>query len=105
MAGAFRWRSSLERKPGTAKEFYAIIAVSTLLGVALGFSSLDPIKALYWPAVINGVISVPIMAVTMLVAARADVMRQFVIPARWRVLGWAATIVMAAAVLAMFATL
>ena len=79
MAGAFKWKNSLERTPMRAKQFYGIIAVSTLIGIALGFTSIDPIKALYWSAVINGVISVPIMVVMMLMAVRPEIMGQFVI--------------------------
>jgi NRAMP (natural resistance-associated macrophage protein)-like metal ion transporter len=101
MAGAFRWKNSLALKPALAKRFYGIIAVATLIGVALCFTSLDPIKALYWSAVINGVISVPIMIVMMLMASRTDVMGQFVISKRLRLLGWAATVIMAIAVAAM----
>lgn len=87
-----------------APRFYGIIVVSTVVGVLLGFSSIDPIKALYWSAVVNGVISVPIMAVMMLMAARADIMGRLVITKRLKWLGWICTGVMAAAVLAMFAT-
>lgn len=102
LAGAFDWRNSLELKPNQAKGFYGIIVISTLIGVGLCFTPIDPIKALYWSAVINGVISVPIMAVMMLMAARADIMGQFVISRRLKVLGWVCTAVMAIAVIAMF---
>jgi len=102
MAGAFHWRNSLELKPKMAKGFYGIIALSTLIGVGLCFTSIDPIKALYWSAVINGVISVPIMVVMMLMAVRPDVMGRFVISFRLKVLGWVCTAVMAMAVIAMF---
>jgi NRAMP (natural resistance-associated macrophage protein)-like metal ion transporter len=105
MAGAFKWRNSLERKPMQAKRFYGIIALSTLIGIALGFTAIDPIKALYWSAVINGVISVPIMAVMMLMAVRPEIMGQFVISRRLKLLGWLATLMMAAAVCAMLVTL
>lgn len=105
MAGAFKWKNSLERSPMNAKQFYAIIALSTVIGIALGFTAIDPIKALYWSAVINGVISVPIMGVMMLMAARSDIMGQFVISHRLKILGWLATMMMAIAVIAMFATL
>jgi NRAMP (natural resistance-associated macrophage protein)-like metal ion transporter len=104
MAGAFKWKNSLERTPMRAKQFYAIIAISTLIGIALDFTSIDPIKALYWSAVINGVISVPIMAVMMLMAVRPEIMGRFVISSSLRLLGWAATLLMAAAVGAMFVT-
>ncbi|MBC7405493.1 MAG: divalent metal cation transporter [Cytophaga sp.] len=105
MAGAFTWENSLERKPMEAKRFYGIIAVSTLIGVALDFTPIDPIKALYWSAVINGVISVPIMVVMMLMAVRPEIMGKFVITTRLKALGWLATLMMAAAVMAMFLTL
>jgi NRAMP (natural resistance-associated macrophage protein)-like metal ion transporter len=105
MAGAFHWKNGLELKPLLAKKFYGIIAVSTAIGVALCFTPIDPIKALYWSAVINGVISVPIMAVMMLMAAQPKIMGQFVISVRLKILGWVCTGVMALAVLTMFLTL
>jgi Mn2+/Fe2+ NRAMP family transporter len=104
MAGAFQWKSSLERTPMQAKQFYSIIVISTLIGSAMGFTAIDPIKALYWSAVINGVISVPIMAVMMLMAVRAQIMGQFVISTSLKLLGWLATLLMASAVLAMLLT-
>lgn len=102
MAGAFHWRDSLELKPKAAKGFYGIITISTLIGVGLCFTPIDPIKALFWSAVINGVISVPIMAVMMLMAARSDIMGKFVISFRLKLLGWLCTAAMAIAVGAMF---
>lgn len=105
MAGAFRWKSSLESKPAAAKEFYSIITASTLVGVALGFTPIDPIKALFWSAVINGVISVPIMVVMMLMAARPDIMGSLVASSRLRAMGWLGTGVMMAAVAAMLLTM
>jgi NRAMP (natural resistance-associated macrophage protein)-like metal ion transporter len=104
MAGAFDWKNSLELKPAMAKKFYGIIAVSTLIGIALCFTPIDPIKALFWSAVINGVISVPIMGVMMLMAARPDIMGRFVISSRLKALGWLSTGVMAVAVASMFWT-
>lgn len=105
MAGAFHWKSSLELAPRAAKKFYGIIATATLLGVALCFTPLNPIKALYWSAVINGVISVPIMALMMVMASRSAIMGTLTISRRLRALGWLSTLVMATAVLAMFASL
>ena len=104
MAGAFDWKNSLELKPAMAKKFYGIIAVSTLIGIALCFTPIDPIKALFWSAVINGVISVPIMGVMMLMAARPDIMGRFIISSRLKALGWLSTGVMAVAVASMFWT-
>jgi NRAMP (natural resistance-associated macrophage protein)-like metal ion transporter len=103
MAGTFRWKNSLELPPSRAKGFYSIIAVSTLLGIGIGFLPVDPIKALFWSAVINGVISVPIMAVMMVMAGNAKVMGQFVITRRLKWVGWITVALMTAAVVAMFA--
>ena len=104
VAEAFRWRIGLGRPLLKARGFYAILTVATLLGLALNFTPIDPIKALFWSAVINGVIAVPIMIVIMLMASRLDVMGQFVVKPYLRILGWLATAVMAVAVLAMAAT-
>lgn len=104
MAGAFKWKSGLELKPERAKKFYGIIAVSTMIGIALGFTPIDPIKALYWSAVINGVISVPIMAVMMLMAVRPEIMGKFTISPKLKIMGWLATGIMVTAVSAMFFT-
>ncbi|MEO7252879.1 MAG: divalent metal cation transporter [Casimicrobium sp.] len=101
----FDWGSGLDKKLLEAKEFYAIIALSTVGGVVLNFMPIDPIKALFWSAVINGVIALPIMIVMMLLGTSERVMGQFRIGKRLRWLGWLATVVMAVAVVAMFVTL
>lgn len=105
VAESFKWPNGLALKPREGKGFYGIIAAATLIGTALGFTSIDPIKALFWAAVINGVIAVPIMALMMLMAVRPDIMGPFVITRRLRILGWLATGIMAVAAIAMFATL
>jgi NRAMP (natural resistance-associated macrophage protein)-like metal ion transporter len=104
VAEAFEWRIGLGLRLLQARGFYTIVIIATILGVALNFTPIDPIKALFWCAVINGVVAVPIMAVMMLMAMRADIMGPFVITRRLTVLGWLATATMAAVVLAMFAT-
>ncbi|HJV42183.1 Nramp family divalent metal transporter [Caulobacter sp.] len=96
------WRSGLEHKPTEAKAFYAVIATAVIVGLIVDYSGLDPIQALFWSAVINGVISVPIMAAMMVVATRRDQMGAFIATPLQRVLGWAATAVMALAVGGMF---
>ncbi|MBI1892309.1 MAG: divalent metal cation transporter [Burkholderiales bacterium] len=101
MAGTFRWRSSLELEPLMAKEFYGIIAFATLGGVAIGFTSIDPIKSLYWSAVINGIASVPILVVTMLMATNVKVMGRYIVTRWLKWLGWVTAGLMGAAVLAM----
>jgi NRAMP (natural resistance-associated macrophage protein)-like metal ion transporter len=105
MAGAFNWKNGLELELMGAKRFYGIIAISTLIGVALCFAPINPIKALYWSAVINGIISVPIMALMMLMAVRPEIMGKFIITLRLKILGWLSTVAMALAVIAMFWTL
>lgn len=95
------WKCGLDHKPWEAIGFYGIIALATLLGVAVDLSDLDPIKALFWSAVINGVVAVPIMAAMMVVVSRASIMGRFIASPRLRFFGWTATAVMAAAALAM----
>lgn len=96
------WRTGLERTPREAPRFYAVIGIAIVLGVVVDFSPLDPIKALFWSAVLNGVITVPIMAAMMIVAARPGQMGDFVARPWQMILGWLTTVVMAVAALAMF---
>jgi NRAMP (natural resistance-associated macrophage protein)-like metal ion transporter len=100
----FRWRVGLAQRPERAKAFYGAIAAATLIGAALNFTPLDPIKALFWSAVINGVAAVPIMAMIMLMGSRKAVMGEFALRGSLKWLGWLATAVMAAAAIGMFAT-
>ena len=101
---ALDWPVGLAQRPGRARAFYGTIALATLIGAAVNFTPLDPIKALFWSAVINGVAAVPIMVMIMLMSCRRDVMGQFCLGSWLRGLGWLATAVMAAAAIAMFAT-
>ena len=101
---ALQWRVGLAQRPGRAKAFYGVIAAATLVGAVLNFTPLDPIKALFWSAVINGVAAVPIMVMIMLLGSRQKVMRQFTLSPWLKSLGWLATAVMAAAAVGMFAT-
>lgn len=91
----------LAHQPRKAKTFYGTIVAATLVGAGINLTPIDPIEALYWAAVINGVVSVPVMAMMMLMAGRGDVMGRFTIrgPLKW--LGWLATMLMGAAVAAM----
>ncbi len=91
----FQWTGNLDSRPHQAKAFYGTIAAATLGGVALNFSSLDPIKALYWSAVVNGSLAAPLMAVIMLIAANPRIMGRLTLPSSMRVVGWLATVVMA----------
>ena len=91
----FRWTEGLDRRPREAKSFYATITVATLGGVALNFTALDPIKALYWSAVVNGVLAAPLMAVMMMIAMNPRIMGRLTLPRPMLVGGWLATFVMA----------
>ena len=102
VAESFRWPIGLGLRLAEARGFYAILTVATLVGVALNFTGIPPVRALIWSAVINGVISVPIMAVMMLMAVRPEIMGRFTIKRQLKILGWLATLIMALAVAAMF---
>ena len=104
VAETFQWKRGLDLKLHDAREFYAIVALATLGGVVLDFAGIDPIKALFWSAVINGVVAVPIMVVVMLLAGNARVMGRFTTRPDLKVAGWLATATMGAAVVAMFAS-
>jgi len=99
---AMRWPVGLDCKPRRAKAFYGTIIVATAAGALMNFSPIDPIKALYWAAVINGVVAVPVMAVMMVMAQRKSIMGVFTIPTSLRLFGWIATGTMGAAAVAMF---
>jgi Mn2+/Fe2+ NRAMP family transporter len=103
VAEAVGWRGTLSARldKGEGRGFYGVIATATVGGVMLCFTRTDPVKELFWSAVINGVIAVPIMFVMMLLASRADTMGANVIGPRLRWLGWIATATMAATVAAM----
>ncbi|HSZ12277.1 MAG TPA: divalent metal cation transporter [Rhizomicrobium sp.] len=98
----FKWREGLDRRPREAKAFYATIAVATLGGVALNFTPLDPIKALYWSAVVNGVLAAPLMVVMMLIGRNKRIMGKFTLPFPLAIAGWVATIVMGLATIGLF---
>ncbi|APA88555.1 divalent metal cation transporter [Paraburkholderia sprentiae WSM5005] len=101
-AGSFRWRSSLALHLTLARQFYAVIALAILGGVAITFMHFDPIRALYWSAVINGVTAVPIMIIMMLMARSRRVMGQFAVKGILAWGGWLATLAMALAAIGVF---
>ncbi|WP_375411798.1 NRAMP family divalent metal transporter [uncultured Bradyrhizobium sp.] len=96
-----RWPVGLARKPKEAIAFYAVLALSAGIGIALNFTSINPISALFWSAVINGVLAVPVMVLLMIMARRKDVMGRFTIGGALHWLGWLATAAMALSVAAM----
>lgn len=105
VAEIFGWKEGLEYKPQQAAGFYSIIVVATVTGILIDWSSIDPIRALFWSAVLNGLCAVPIMAAMMIVAHRRKVMGRFTERPLLMSLGWIATAVMAAAAIAMLVDL
>jgi NRAMP (natural resistance-associated macrophage protein)-like metal ion transporter len=101
----FEWTASLQKKPRQATKFYTTIGAATVIGLVLNFIHLNPIKALFWSAVLNGVVAVPVMSLMMILAQNPKVMRQFTLPLYLRIGGWIATAVMLVASLGMFLTL
>jgi len=100
----YGWKAGLSNNFHEAKGFYLIITAATGIGTLLGYLEVDPIKALVWSAIVNGVISVPIMAALMWIGQSERLMGTYTISPRHRFFGWAATVVMAIAVVLMFAT-
>jgi NRAMP (natural resistance-associated macrophage protein)-like metal ion transporter len=104
LAEALQWPSGLARKPKAAKAFYGTIALATGFGVIFNLLPVDPIKALFWSAVLNGVVAVPIMVMTMIMAGQRRVMGSIVLPRSLAAMGWIATAVMCAVAFALFLT-
>ena len=103
LAETFQWSEGLDRRLRQAKAFYATLSVATLAGVALNFTALDPVKALYWAAVVNGILAAPVMAALMLVASNGRIMGRLGLSTPMRVGGWLATAIMVIASIGFFA--
>jgi Mn2+/Fe2+ NRAMP family transporter len=101
LSEAMGWSSGLEHKVKDARGFYGVIAVAMVLGFALHFSPISPMKALFWSAVINGVVAVPLMAVIVLLVSKKSVMGAFTASRSLVVLGWIGTAIMGVAAAAM----
>lgn len=104
MGEACKWPASLEKAPGQARGFYLTIGTATLAGIALNFLGIDPIRALFWAAALNGVLAAPVMAVVMHMASSRKVMDKFTIPLYLRVVGWIATAIMVGVSIGVIAT-
>lgn len=102
---ALQLPTGLERKPLQAKGFYAVLTIATLVALGFEFTSLDPIKSLYWAAVLNGVTAPPVMLMMMLMATNPQVMQHFTLSRRLRIFGWLATLLMGVATIGFFLTL
>ncbi|OLD27668.1 MAG: hypothetical protein AUJ04_03610 [Acidobacteria bacterium 13_1_40CM_3_55_6] len=100
----FKWKSGLSEKLRGAARFYAIIAVSTLVGVIVNFLKIPPVTALFWAAVINGILAPPLLVIIMLVSNNREVMGARVNGLLTNFIGWATVAVMAAASLGIFLT-
>jgi Mn2+/Fe2+ NRAMP family transporter len=98
---AMGWNWGLERKATDARGFYGVIAVSVLAGLVIQYSPISPMKALFWSAVINGVVAVPLMVVIILLVSKKSVMGAFTAGRSIIVLGWIATAIMGAAAVRM----
>ena len=98
---AMGWKWGLERKATDARGFYGVIAVSVLLGLVIQYSPINPMKALFWSAVINGVVAVPLLAVITVLVSKASVMGPYTASRSLIVMGWIATAVMGVAAVMM----
>lgn len=104
MADAFGWKQGLSKKFRQAKYFYLVIAASTIVGLWINFTNIDPIKALVYTAVINGVVSVPLLFVIMRISNDKNILGSRTNGRVSNILGWAAFVVIAVSVVVMFAT-
>jgi Mn2+/Fe2+ NRAMP family transporter len=102
LSEAMGWKEGLERSVGQARGFYGIIAVSVLAALGIQYSPISPMKALFWSAVINGVVAVPLIAVIIILVSKKSVMGNFTASRPLVILGWIATAIMGAAAVAMF---
>lgn len=105
VAETFGWECKLDDKPREAKHFYAVIAASTLIGMLINFVGINPMSALFWTAVINGLVSPPLLVVIMLVSNNKKVMGDKVNGVGTNIVGWAAAVVMFAAAIGMLVSL
>jgi NRAMP (natural resistance-associated macrophage protein)-like metal ion transporter len=91
IAETFRWPASLERRPERAKKFYTVLALAIVGAVLLNLVGIDPIRALYWSAVVNGIVAVPLMFILMFMATNQRIVGKLTLPNYLRVMGWIAT--------------
>jgi Mn2+/Fe2+ NRAMP family transporter len=105
VAEASAWRGTLEDKPRLALKFYAVVGVSMVLGLALNFAGINAVKMLFWSAVLNGVLAPPLIVLVVLLTSNKKIMGERINPPMLKWLGWATAVIMAAAAIAMFATM
>lgn len=102
IAEASAWRGSLEKKPGSARRFYGVLALAMVGGLAIDFTRLDAVKMMFWSAVVNGALAPPLIVLVVLLTSNRRVMGERVNPPILRILGWATVAVMSAAAIGMF---
>jgi NRAMP (natural resistance-associated macrophage protein)-like metal ion transporter len=102
LSETFNWTEGLDRKLNDARAFYATIAVATLVGLSLNFLGIRPIKALFWCAVLNGILAAPLMVAMLLIASNGRVMGRLTLSTPMVIVGWFAAFVMAAVSIAFF---
>jgi Mn2+/Fe2+ NRAMP family transporter len=102
MSEAMGWKSGLERNVADARGFYSVISVSVLAGLVIQYSPISPMKALFWSAVINGIVAVPLLVLIIVLVSKKSVMGNFTASRPAIVLGWIATAVMSVAAVCMF---
>jgi Mn2+/Fe2+ NRAMP family transporter len=102
LSEAMGWKFGLERKATGARGFYGVIAVSVLAGLVIQYSPISPMKALFWSAVINGIVAVPLMALIIVLVSKKSVMGAFTADRSIIILGWIATAIMGVAAVCMF---
>ena len=102
LSEAMGWKWGLERRVRDARGFYAVISISILSALAIQYSPINPMKALFWSAVINGIVAVPLMALIIILASKKSVMGDYTASRPIVILGWIATVIMGAAALGMF---
>jgi Mn2+/Fe2+ NRAMP family transporter len=101
LAELLHWRAGLELGWREASGFYGVITLAILGALALGYAGIDPIRALVWSAVTNGLVAVPVMMAVLILAGRRSVMGRFAVRGAQAVLGWGAALLMAGAAAAM----
>jgi NRAMP (natural resistance-associated macrophage protein)-like metal ion transporter len=101
---AFGWNCGLSEKFRKARRFYGIIIVSTMVGMLINFLKIAPVTALFWTAVINGVLAPPLLVMIMLVSNNKKVMGKRVNGRLTNIIGWSTAAIMSAAAIGMFAT-
>jgi Mn2+/Fe2+ NRAMP family transporter len=104
VAESFGWEGSLELPARGAPGFYLVVGASTLAGLGAALTPLDPIRMLFWSAVVNGVVAVPLMVAMMIVVANRTIMGKYAASRALKIGGWAATALMAVVVAAMLVT-